>query len=140
VKDKGFEEIPHTADWAMRVWANDLPSLFEEAARGMNALAGVKLAEKDKVKKHFEAEASDWEALLVSFLSELIYFQEQENLGFSRFDVRIFDVSNNEYRISADMEGAPIQAVDKAVKAVTFHNLKILKTARGLEVEIVLDV
>lgn len=135
MKNKGFEEIPHTADWAMHVWASDLPSLFEEAARGMNTLAGVKFFEGKYINKHFETEAPDSESLLVAFLSELIYFQEQENLGFSKFDIRIFDS-----RISVDMEGTPIKSVAKAIKAVTYHNLKISKTARGLEVEIVLDV
>ena len=135
MKNKGFEEIPHTADWAMRVWADDLPSLFEEAAYGMNTLARIKLADEAQVKKHFEAEAADSEALLVAFLSELIYYQEQENLGFSKFDIRIINS-----RISVDMEGAQIKSVDKAIKAATYHDLKIQKTARGLEVEIVLDV
>ncbi len=135
MKSKGFEEIPHTADWAMRVWASDLPSLFDEAAQGMNTLADVKFVESTIISKHFETEASDGESLLVAFLSELIYFQEQENLGFSKFDIRIIDS-----RISVDMEGAPIKSIDKAIKAVTYHNLKISKTARGLEVEIVFDV
>ena len=36
----GFEEITHTADWALRVWADDLEGLFAEAARGMYALSG----------------------------------------------------------------------------------------------------
>ena len=140
MKNKGFEEIPHTADWAMRVWASDLSSLFEEAAQGMNTLAGIKLIGDAKASKHFETEAPDAESLLVTFLSELIYFQEQQNIAFSKFDIRVFDAPNNEYRISTDMEGAPIQSIDKAIKAATYHNLKIQKTARGLEVEIVLDV
>jgi SHS2 domain-containing protein len=38
------------------------------------------------------------------------------------------------------MEGAPLKALSKAIKAVTWHNLKVEKTARGLEVEIVFDV
>jgi len=37
----GFEEKAHTADWALRVWADDLEGLFAEAARGMYALAGA---------------------------------------------------------------------------------------------------
>jgi len=135
MNDKGFEEIPHTADWAMYVWAGDLPSLFEEAAQGMNIMAGVKLAEGEKTKRHYESEAPDPESLLVAFLSELIYYQEQEKLGFSKFDIRIFDT-----RLSVEMEGAPILAMDKAIKAVTYHNLKIQKTAQGLDVEIVMDV
>jgi SHS2 domain-containing protein len=36
--------------------------------------------------------------------------------------------------------GAPILSMDKAIKAVTFHNLQIQKTRRGVEVEIVFDV
>jgi SHS2 domain-containing protein len=38
------------------------------------------------------------------------------------------------------MGGAPLQSLDKAIKAVTWHHLKIEETARGLEVEIVFDV
>ena len=135
MNDKGFEEIPHTADWAMHVWAGDLPSLFEEAARGMNKMAGVKLVEGEKVNRHFEMEATDPESMLVAFLSELIYYQEQEKLGFAEFDIRIL-----EPRISVEMEGAPILSMDKAIKAVTYHNLKIQKTEQGLDVEIVMDV
>ena len=41
--ESGFLELPHTADWAVRVWAADLPALFAAAANGMNSLAGVSL-------------------------------------------------------------------------------------------------
>ena len=139
-KNQGFEELQHTADWSLRVWAGDLPALFEEAARGMNSLADVRLASGESVQKNYKADAPDVESLLVAFLSELIYHQEQEKLGFSKFDIRIFSTANNEYQISVDMEGAPIESIDKAIKAVTYHNLKIEKTVRGLEVEIVFDV
>ena len=35
-----WEEIPHTADWALRIRGEDLRSLFENAARGMASLIG----------------------------------------------------------------------------------------------------
>lgn len=131
----GFEEIQHTADWAMRVWARDVPSLFAEAAKGLNALAHVEPARGPEVKRTFECEAPDEESLLVAFLTELVYYQEQENLGFHEFDVK---VANG--KLNVEMRGAPIQSIGKAVKAVTYHNLKIRKTNRGYEAEIVLDV
>lgn len=37
----GFEEVPHTADWSMKVWAEDLPALFVAAAQGMNSMTGM---------------------------------------------------------------------------------------------------
>ncbi len=40
----GYEEIPHTADWSIRVWAEDLAGLLAESARGMNWLAGARVS------------------------------------------------------------------------------------------------
>lgn len=131
----GFEEIPHTADWSVRVWAEDLGGLFVESARAMNTLAGVVTTSEPRLKRRFEFEGPDSESLLIAFLSELVYYQEQENLAFTQFDLRILD-----HRLSVMMEGEQIVSVDKAIKAVTWHNLKIAKTERGYEVEIVFDV
>lgn len=139
----GFEEIPHTADWSIRVWADDLPGLLAESARGMYWLSGAKLtlganegmAEAPREKRTYETEGPDAESLLVAFLSELVYYTEQENLGFDDFEIRVKDG-----RLKADMGGAPLESLDKAIKAVTWHNLKINETARGLEAEIVFDV
>jgi SHS2 domain-containing protein len=131
----GFEEIPHTADWSIRVWAGDLPGLLAESARGMYWLAGAELAEDPRERRTYETEGPDGESLLVSFLTELVYFAEQENLGFDDFDIRI-----KNGRLKVEMGGAPFVSLDKAIKAVTWHNLKIKETARGLEVEVVFDV
>jgi SHS2 domain-containing protein len=131
----GFEEIPHTADWSLRIWADDLPGLLAESARGMNWLSGVELAEGPRVVRKYETEEPDGESLLVAFLTELVYYAEQENLGFDDFDIQIKDG-----RLKVEMGGAPLKSLSKAIKAVTWHNLKIIETAKGLEVEIVFDV
>ena len=131
----GYEEIPHTADWSIRVWAGDLEGLLAEAARGMNWLAGAELANKPCVIKTFKTEGPDGESLLIAFLSELVYYTEQENLGFDDFDISI----KND-RLKVEMQGAPLKSLSKAIKAVTWHKLEIKDTARGLEVEIVFDV
>jgi SHS2 domain-containing protein len=131
----GFEEVSHTADWSVRVWAQDLPALFAESARAMNALAGTVTSPGPRVKRTFESEDHDVESLLVAFLSELVFYQEQENLAFDTFDIWMSD-----QKISVTMEGTQITSVDKAIKAVTYHNLKVEETARGVEVVIVFDV
>jgi SHS2 domain-containing protein len=131
----GFQEIPHTADWSVRVWAQDLPSLFVEAAQAMNALSGTVTKSSPRVIRTFESKALDSESLLVAFLSELVFFQEQESLAFDTFELQV-----EEPGLNVEMEGAPIASVDKAIKAVTYHNLKILETAEGFETTIVFDV
>ena len=132
----GFEEVAHTADWSARVWAEDLPSLFQEAARAMNGLSGTAAGTGPRVKRTFEADGPDAESLLVAFLSELLYYQEQENLAFDTF--ALFEVKSD--TLNVEMEGAQIASSEKAIKAVTYHNLKIEKTPQGFETTIVFDV
>jgi SHS2 domain-containing protein len=131
----GFEEIPHTADWSLRVWADDLEGLLAESARGMYWLAEAEFVDQPRIKRIFEAEGIDGESLLVAFLSELVYYAEQEYAGFNNFEISI----KND-RLKVEMEGAPLKSLSKVIKAVTWHKLEIQKSARGLEVEIVFDV
>jgi SHS2 domain-containing protein len=131
----GFEEISHTADWSARIWAPDLPTLFKEAARAMSSLSGTVAGNGPRVSRAFETEGPDLESLLVAFLSELVYYQEQENLTFDDFDLRVAG-----QWLKVAMEGAQIESVDKAIKAVTYHNLKIQRNTEGFETTIVFDV
>jgi SHS2 domain-containing protein len=42
--------------------------------------------------------------------------------------------------LHASLEGAQLVSIDKEIKAVTYHNIAIKKTPRGLQVRIVFDV
>jgi len=101
----------------------------------MSSLSGAVIGNDGRVRRVFEAEGPDVESLLVAFLSELVYYQEQENLAFD-----VFDLGVAPQRLKVQMEGAPITSVEKAIKAVTYHNLNIEKTPEGFETTIVFDV
>jgi len=131
-----FEEIAHTADWSIRVWADDLAGLLTESAKGMYALANAVASESPRVKREFSLEAVDAESLLVSFLEELLYLSESEGLMFDDFSGLKVEGS----KLTGMMEGRALRSQEKEIKAVTFHNLAIRHTERGLEVEIVFDV
>jgi SHS2 domain-containing protein len=139
-----FEELAHTADWAMRVRAANLPELFAESARGMNALSGARplsVVEGTGPRTHrtVNLSAPDAESLLVAFLSELVYAAEQENLVFTSFHVDLL-AGPDSWNLKAEMDGAPIASINKFIKAVTYHNLKIREVEGGVDVEIVFDV
>lgn len=131
----GFEELPHTADVAVRVWAESLPELFIEAAHGMYTLSRVEPAPGPRITRTLKQEGPDSESLLVAFLSELVYSVEQENLVFDTFKV---DLHGSKLKVS--MSGVPILSLSKSIKAVTYHNLQIRKEEHGFQAEIVFDV
>lgn len=131
----GFVEHRHTADWALRVWAPDLSGILEQAARGMYVLMGVEQRDEPRSERELEISAPDPESLLVSFLSELLFILEQENLVFDSFDM---EASGR--HVSARLSGVPCSVIDKEIKAVTYHKLNVEQTAQGFEVTIVFDV
>ena len=139
-----FEEISHTADWALRVWADDLAGLLTESAWGMWMLANAEQAEGPRVRRELSLNASDAEGLLVAFLTELLYLSEFEKIIFNRFIALHTSTSSVQgvegFNLKVMMEGGALRSIEKEIKAVTFHNLQIRETERGLEVEIVFDV
>ena len=135
-----FEEISHTADWSLRVWAADLSTLFEDSAKGMTSLSGIRLVKKPRINRTLSISAADKESLLVSFLSELVYYAEQDHLAFDHFDLNLDLEASQPNHLSAALHGAHILSMDKAIKAVTYHHLHIHQSVRGYEVEIVFDV
>ncbi len=132
---EGYRELKHTADWEIEVWAPDLAGLFEQAARGMYALSETHLYSEPRLTRTLELSASDAESLLVKFLAELLFLGEQYGLGFDTFDVHV-DGST----LQARLAGASLAGQAKEIKAVTYHNLTIRRSPRGLEVRIVFDV
>jgi SHS2 domain-containing protein len=133
----GWEEIDHTADWALRVWGQDLPGLFENAARGMVSLLEGK-ATPDQPATHytFELEAPDWEILLVDWLTGLLALIEDEGIVFTHIYIQRVD----DLKLVAQASGQPGGNFKKVIKAVTFHNLAIHQTPTGYETVIVFDV
>ena len=131
----GYHEIEHTAEWELEVWAPDINGLLVESARGMYDLAGIKLEDAPRVVQKFYLDGSDREGLIVTFLSELLYYTEMKTLAFDTFE---FEKSGD--RIIVVVEGAPIKSIKKEIKAVTYHNLRVRQSKRGLEVRIIFDV
>ncbi len=131
----GFQEIDHTADWALHAWAADLPGLFEQTALGMYSLMETRLADGERVRRELSIEALDRESLLVAFLGELLYLDEVEGLAFDRFHIRV-----GEETLSATAEGAAVDGQTCIIKAVTYHALAIEPIPGGYQVQVVFDV
>ena len=153
VTNSGFSEIEHTADWELEVWGPDLETMFAQAVHGMLSLMGLRLAQETEsanwqeianlhgqrqsaqLTRRITLSAEDKESLLVAFLSEILYLFEGEGLGFASFNLTIQGDS-----LVCDAILAPVQEVEKEIKAVTYHNLSIHQTPNGCWARLVFDV
>jgi len=131
----GFEELQHTADWALRVWAPNPLELLQIAVVGMLALMGVQLSYEKQLRKEVMCSAGDLESLLVGFLNEILFWIETEGIDSDHFELTLTD-----HNLTGYVECAPVLSLEKEIKAVTFHDLRIVRTSEGYETKIVFDV
>lgn len=135
--EMGFEEVEHTADWALRVRGRDWPEFLINAAYGMASLLVAEPAAVPlEIERKFELDAFDSESLLVNWLGELAYWAEVELLVFHQFDL----ARATPTYLQATVRGGHVPNLQKHIKAVTYHNLEIVMTEEGFEATIVFDV
>jgi SHS2 domain-containing protein len=135
-----FEVLPHTADVGLRVTADTLGALFEDAGRGLFSLIAAKPAEiVPRVQREFALCNGNVEYLLFDWLNELLFTFEYERLLFSEFRVGI-----DGDRLQATARG---EHLDEArhhlaheVKAITYHGLKVVHTATNWVAEVIVDI
>lgn len=130
----GFEELPHTSDWCLHVWATDFPGLVSAAFKGMQSLMGLVLQPGPPLTRRIRVEGMDAESLLVAALTELLFLNQIEGLGASACLPKVENGG-----LFLQLELRPIASLAKEVKAVTYHNLALRSTPRGLETTIVFD-
>lgn len=137
---KRYEQIPHTADIAIRVYGKDLKELFNNAAYGMFDIIADLQGLKTSVSIDVNLEAPSKEELLVCWLDELLYNFYTKGIIFFNFDI----ISLGDKLIAAKAAGRHVgdnrNRLKAEVKAATFHDLKIKETTDGLSAEIVFDV
>lgn len=135
-----FELLEHTADVGFRATADTLPELFEAAAEALVSTAieleNVNPRELYPVMAQGEAR----EALLVNWLSEVLYELDGERRAMRRF--KVDELANG--RVSGRAFGEPRDAARHAgkliIKGVTYHQLRIEQTPEGWVCEVYLDI
>jgi SHS2 domain-containing protein len=132
-----FDLLEHPGDVKLRVRGTSLAELFVNAAQGMMSYlfgAGTAKARPERTEV-IEIEAPDREALLVDWLSELLYRATSEYHAYVEFRIR--EISDR--RLSATAGVASAEVIDD-IKAVTHHELSIRERDGGWEATIVFDV
>jgi SHS2 domain-containing protein len=135
-----YEEVPHTADLAARVFGRDLEGLFANAAFAMFDMMGQSsvVSRPSSEKVNVEVQAPDKESLLISFLNEILYVSYIKKVFLKEFNFLEFSENSLKAVISGCLKGDA--RLKHEIKAATYHDVRIQKTADGYETMIVFDV
>jgi SHS2 domain-containing protein len=133
--EMGFREVPHTADWEIKVWAPTLAELFIQSAVGMIAMMKIIPEDGLNISRKIRLDGDDKEILLVGFLSEILSIIDLEKEAPVDFFLDL-----DERGLRADLELKKIKNFGKEIKAVTYHHLKIDHHDNLWRTHIVFDV
>ena len=146
---KDFEQLPHTADIAIRVYGDTLADLFKNALIGMfqvvRPVAPSCRVQHDRVvcdelpvQREIVVDAHDIESLLVDFLSDALYLSDIHNEAYLDADITVHE---DRKQVEAMLRGIAVEGFEVAeLKAVTYHDLKVEQMKQGWQVVVVFDI
>ncbi len=137
--DKNYELIEHTADVGIRVKADDLKGLFKNTALAMFDIVAEKHSVTPDTKElKIEQNAVSLDELFINWLNELLSLSSAKELIFS--DFKISEIDEKHLKSVVIASSNKNYKVNVEIKAATYHQLKIEKTAKGWQAEVIFDV
>ena len=137
---KPFQVVEHTSEIGLEIRGKDLDSLFLNAAQGLMALYDRRGKVRGEEEVSVRVRSSSAEALLVHWLSELVYLVQTKRWLFADIEFsRLQETS-----LTAVLRGEPIREgvhhIGREIKAVTYHDLAIVRDKDALRANVLFDV
>lgn len=142
---KPFRFLPDiaTADLAFEAFGKDPAELFQNAGLALEeAMVEVEsVAPRESIEMTKEEESLS--ELLFSFLEELVFLKDSEQLLFNKLKCDVFE-NNRKWKLLASLKGEKIDpkkhklGVD--VKAVTKHLFNVGENKEGYWAQVILDI
>jgi riboflavin kinase/FMN adenylyltransferase len=131
-----WDELTHTADWAIRVRGADPAVLFASAALAMYTLQDADLRRPVTLARAVSASGDGLAELLVAWLNRLLLGQELGGEMYTRFEIQ--EISDRGVRaVAYGYAGAPSHT---GIKAVTYYDLDVAETPAGWHATVTFDV
>lgn len=135
-----YQLIEHTADMGIDIQGDDPADLFLQAALGLLAIISAPMQAVGRQLQRVQVAGEDRGELLVNWLNEIIYLLETK--GFYPLTFHI-DEAGEKY-LQARIEGEPFDPsrhpVEREVKAVTYHRLRIEEVGGRWRAQVFVDL
>lgn len=116
---QNHEFLPHTADIAIKIHADNKEGLCAEAMRAMFLAAEPRYVEQKYSKKQrFSIKSTDFPALLIDFLNEVISLSDTYREAYDGVQFETL----TDHHASGTLFGRAIAGFETQIKAATHHN------------------
>lgn len=139
-----YEFLDHTSDIGVRVKSTSFESAFKESAYALlHIIFGKDVLEN--LQSHGETEnisisGIDRESLLINYLNEILYLIDAKNIYPTRIRIKITAENNLSFEFEKNYFELENHPINLYVKAVTYHQLKIVSEVDNIQIEYFVDI
>ncbi len=139
-----FAILEHPADVGFLAYGATLEELFENAALAIISIAGEVDNVRESDRRQIEVTGENIESLLYAWLAEILAVMDAERMALRRAEVTELVSEACGGRVRGVVYGEPFDraqhAAGVAIKAVTYHQFAIERTADGWRARVFLDL
>jgi len=129
-----YKEIGHTADLQIIAYGKTLEELFLNAGKGMYYVAGAVLGKAKNKSRPILINENDPETLLISYLEKLLILVDRHLMTRSpRINISFTE-------LSGEIPLYSLLEIKNEIKAVTYHEMEIVKVKGIYQTKITFDV
>ena len=143
MKDR-FRFLEHTADAYVEAYGANLEEAFGSAGLGLTDVMTELETVEPKTESTLVVVGQDEQALLYSWLEELLLEFELKSMLYSRFEVTTIKQNSEGFELHGKAWGEkydPKKHPTKVgIKAATYHQMEIIKEPDGVILRFILDV
>ena len=133
-----FRLIEHTADAGLIAYGTELAEAYSNAAFGMFSLMVDMRTVGLKEARAIEVADADPERLLVSWLNELVFRFDTENILFRRFEIDKFSDTFLSAKCTGEKVDRARHQIRLGIKSVTYHMLQVDPVKK--QVRVIFDI
>ena len=135
-----FEVLDISGDTGIKAYGKTVSEAYANAGIGMYSLITDISGVYERERVEFELSGDSPEGVLAAYLNELIF--RFDTNGFIGRRVEVPDLSDSSIRVIVHGEEFDPDRHERRllIKAATYHNIKVERTDRVWEVEVVFDI
>jgi len=135
-----FELLEHPADIGFRAFGATPDELFANAALALISISTDPALVSPRETYELAAEGDGYEALLVNWLNEVLFWFDGKRIALCRFRVDSLSPAAIRAVASGEPRDPARHTPGLMVKAVTWHQLKVARRDGGWIAEVYLDI
>ena len=140
MRESGFRILDHPADLGIEAYGKTVAEAFEQAALGLVFIIVETSRVEARECRKVTLQGSDREQLLVRWLQEILYLYDGEHFIGGNFQIGQLEPGCLEAVVYGEPFDSKRHHTRLDVKAVTYHQLKVVEKTGKSSVRVFLDI